>query len=191
MTADVREAKKRLRAAMLGKERALSETEIAATTGELTKALANFPACRRARKILAYLSLPGEADLDPFLKKALGEEKEIYVPVCLPDFRMEAGRLLDMAHFVKGTYGLRDLPPGYETVAPEELELALIPAVAVDGAGHRLGRGAGYYDRFLSRISIEKRVAVVWDFQLADTVPHEAHDLPVGAVITEKRSIVF
>ncbi len=191
MTADVREAKKRLRLAMLGKERALSETEITAMTGELTKALANFPACRGARKILAYLSLSGEADLDLFLKKALGEEKEIYVPVCLPDFRMEAGRLLDMANFVKGPYGLRDLPPGYETVAPEDLDLALIPAVAVDGVGYRLGRGAGYYDRFLSKISIEKRVAVVWDFQLADTVPHEAHDLPVGAVITEKRSIVF
>ena len=67
----------------------------------------------------------------------------------------------------------------------------LVPAVAVDISGHRLGRGAGYYDRFLSRVSQEKRVAVVWDFQLTEAVPAEAHDLSVGAVITEKRSIVF
>lgn len=191
MSSPAPEEKKALRRAMLDRQRTLSEAERAALTGSLTQALLQFPAYKKARKILAYLSLPGEADLDDFIRAALAEGKEIYVPVCLPDFQMEAGRLLDMEHFVKGPHGLRDLPSGYETARPEDLDWVLVPAVAVDISGHRLGRGAGYYDRFLSRVSKEKRVAVVWDFQLTETVPAEAHDLPMGAVITEKRSIVF
>ena len=191
MSTPVPEEKKALRRAMLNRQRALSETERAALTASLTKALLQFPAYPKAQKIMAYLSLPGEADLDDFLRVALAEGKEIYVPVCLPDFQMEAGRLSDMEHFAKGPHGLRDLPPGYESARPEDLDLLLVPAVAVDISGHRLGRGAGYYDRFLSRVSQQKRVAVVWDFQLTEAVPAEAHDLSVGAVITEKRSIVF
>ena len=191
MSTPAPEEKKALRRAMLDRQRALSETERAAMAASLTKALLQFPAYPKARKIMAYLSLPGEADLDDFLRAALAEGKEIYVPVCLPDFQMEAGRLLDTEQFAKGPYGLRDLPPGYESARPEDLDLLLVPAVAVDISGHRLGRGAGYYDRFLSRVSQEKRVAVVWDFQLTEAVPAEAHDLSVGAVITEKRSIVF
>ena len=191
MSTPAPEEKKALRRAMLDRQRALSESERAAMTASLTKGLLQFPAYPKARKIMAYLSLPGEADLDDFLRAALAEGKEIYVPVCLPDFQMEAGRLSDMEHFAKGPHGLRDLPPGYESARPEDLDLLLVPAVAVDISGHRLGRGAGYYDRFLSRVSQEKRVAVVWDFQLTEAVPAEAHDLSVGAVITEKRSIVF
>ena len=191
MSTPAPEEKKALRRAMLDRQRALSETERAALTASLTKALLQFPAYPKARKIMAYLSLPGEADLDDFIRVALAEGKEIYVPVCLPDFQMEAGLLSDMEHFAKGPHGLRDLPPGYESARPEDLDLLLVPAVAVDISGHRLGRGAGYYDRFLSRVSQEKRVAVVWDFQLTEAVPAEAHDLSVGAVITEKRSIVF
>ena len=191
MSTPAPEEKKALRRAMLDRQRALSESERAAMTASLTKGLLQFPAYPKARKIMAYLSLPGEADLDDFLRVALAEGKEIYVPVCLPDFQMEAGRLSDMEHFAKGPHGLRDLPPGYESARPEDLDLLLVPAVAVDISGHRLGRGAGYYDRFLSRVSQEKRVAVVWDFQLTEAVPAEAHDLSVGAVITEKRSIVF
>ena len=191
MSTPAPEEKKALRRAMLDRQRALSESERAAMTASLTKGLLQFPAYPKARKIMAYLSLPGEADLDDFIRVALAEGKEIYVPVCLPDFQMEAGRLSDMEHFAKGPHGLRDLPPGYESARPEDLDLLLVPAVAVDISGHRLGRGAGYYDRFLSRVSQEKRVAVVWDFQLTEAVPAEAHDLSVGAVITEKRSIVF
>ena len=191
MSSPAPEEKKALRRAMLDRQRALSEAERATLIGSLTQALLRFPTYKKARKILAYLSLPGEADLDDFIRAALAEGKEIYVPVCLPDFQMEAGRLLDMEHFAKGPYGLRDLLPGYETARPEDLDWVLVPAVAVDVSGHRLGRGAGYYDRFLSRVSKEKRVAVVWDFQLTEIVPAEDHDLPMGAVITEKRSIVF
>ena len=191
MSTPAPEEKKALRRAMLDRQRALSESERAAMTASLTKGLLQFPAYPKARKIMAYLSLPGEADLDDFIRVALAEGKEIYVPVCLPDFQMEAGLLSDMEHFAKGPHGLRDLPPGYESARPEDLDLLLVPAVAVDISGHRLGRGAGYYDRFLSRVSQEKRVAVVWDFQLTEAVPAEAHDLSVGAVITEKRSIVF
>lgn len=186
------EAEKRiLREEMLAERRALLPAARAEMTRALTEAVLSFPPYQKARKILAYLSLPGEADLDDVIRAALTEGKEIYIPVCLPGFRMEAGRLTDMTHFAKGPYGLRDLPKGFETISPEDLDLVLVPAVAVDGDGHRLGHGAGYYDRFLTSVSEKKRIAVVWDFQFRDSVPADRFDLPMGGIITEKRSIVF
>lgn len=174
-----------LRKKMLTRRRALSAEKIALMRKPLTENLLALPAYKNARRILAYLALPGEADLDDFIKAALADGKEIYAPVCLADHQMEAGRLLDMEHFIAGPYGLRDLPKGYETISPEELDLVLVPAVACDRRGNRLGHGAGYYDRYLPRVAAGKRVAVLWDFQLTEHVPTEGNDCRMAGIVTE------
>ena len=70
--------------------------------------------------------------------------------------------------------------------APEnydEIELAIIPGMAFDRAGHRLGRGKGYYDRLLSRLKAAKLTGICWAFQLLDEVPSEPHDIPMHNII--------
>lgn len=181
--------KQELRKKMLAQRRALSSEMTAEMRKGLTEKLLALPAYQSARRILAYLALPGEADLDDFLRAALAAGKEVYVPVCLPEHRMEAGRLLDMEHFVRGPYGLRDLPAGYETAEPETLDLVLIPAVAAGRDGTRLGHGAGYYDRYLPRVAEGKRVGVLWDFQLVPSVPTDALDQKLCGIVTEKEII--
>ena len=115
---------------------------------------------------------------------------EVYVPVCLPERQMEAGRLLDMDHFVRGPLGLRDLPKGYDTVSPEKLDLVLVPGVACDREGNRLGMGAGYYDRYLVHVPFEKRIAALWDFQVAEAIPSEPFDERMAKIVTDKGIIV-
>lgn len=179
--------KRALRQELLARRRALSADAAESMAEALTARITSLSAYRSARRILAYLALPGEANLDGLIRRALAEGKEVYVPVCLPHFAMEAGRLLDMEHFTAGPYGLRDLPPGYAAAVPEAMDLVLVPAVACDEEGCRLGHGAGYYDRYLPRVAREKRLAVLWDFQIVPLVPSDAHDQRMGGFVTEKR----
>ncbi len=182
--------KKEIRQKMLALRRALSASETDEKTKALTERITSLPAYKEAKRILAYLAMPGEANLDGVISQALAEGKEIYVPVCLPEKQMEAGMLLDMEHFVKGPYGLRDLPKGYETVPPSALDLVLVPGVAGDKTGARLGMGAGYYDRYLAAVPLEKRLLVLWDFQVIDSVPSEDFDQFMAAIVTDREYII-
>ena len=127
---------------------------------------------------------------EPSTKTFLVDGKEVYIPVCLPERQMEAGRLIDMEHFEKGPLGLRNLPAGYEVTSPESLDLVLIPGLAVSQEGIRLGMGAGYYDRYLARVPFEKRVAALWDFQVIPDIPSEPFDQKIAKIVTDKSVIV-
>ncbi len=184
------ERKKEIRQKMLALRRALSASEKEERSQALTGNLISLKAYQEAKRILTYLAMPGEADLDPLIRKALADGKEVYVPVCLAARQMEAGRLLDMEHFVKGPYGLRDLPKGYSTISPEEIDLVLVPGVAGSPDGTRLGMGAGYYDRYLSKVPYEKRVLVLWDFQVVEELPSEPFDQFMAAIVTDTDIII-
>lgn len=184
------ERKKEIRQKMLALRRALSASEKEEKSRALTGNLISLKAYQEARRILTYLAMPGEADLDPLIRRALADGKEVYVPVCLAAHQMEAGRLLDMEHFVKGPYGLRDLPKGYSTISPEEIDLVLVPGVAGSPDGTRLGMGAGYYDRYLSKVPYEKRVLVLWDFQVVEELPSEPFDQFMAAIVTDTDIII-
>lgn len=181
--------KKEIRQKMLAKRRALSASEIDEKSRALRDQIVSLPAYQKAKRIMAYLSMKGEADLDPLIRQALADGKEIYIPVCLPEKQMEAGRLLSMDHFKKGPYGLRDLPDAYEVISPEALDLVLVPGVACTKEGIRLGMGAGYYDRYLSHVPFEKRVVTLWDFQVIADIPFEPFDQKMAQIVTEKRVI--
>lgn len=187
MSGDVSE-KKRLRQEMLARRRALTAEERNAMRRGLTERVLALPQYKAAKTILAYLALPGEADLDEVIRAALAEGKQVYVPVCLPERQMEAGQLTDMEDFIPGPYGLRDLPPGYLRGEPEEMDLVLVPAVACDRSGARLGHGAGYYDRYLPKVPRDRRIAVLWDFQIVPQVPEGPFDQKMGGFVTEKQS---
>lgn len=184
------EVKKEIRRKMLALRRALSDDEAEEKARCLTERILSLPEYRKAKRIMAFLAMKGESNLDGLISEALSEGKEVYVPVCLPERQMEAGRLLDMDHFVKGPLGLRDLPKGYDTISPEALDLVLVPGVACDRVGNRLGMGAGYYDRYLTHVPYEKRVAALWDFQVAEAIPSEPFDQRMAKIVTDKGIIV-
>lgn len=184
------EVKREIRRKMLALRRALSDDEAVKKAESLTSWILTLPEYKRAKRIMAFLAMKGESNLDGLIARALSDGKEVYVPVCLPERQMEAGRLLDMDHFVRGPLGLRDLPKGYDTVSPEKLDLVLVPGVACDRAGNRLGMGAGYYDRYLTRVPLEKRMAALWDFQVVEAIPSEPFDRKMAKIVTDTGIIV-
>lgn len=182
--------KKELREKMLALRRALSADETDQMAMSLREKIISLPQYIEAKRIMAFLAMRGEANLDPLIEQALADGKKIYIPVCLPERQMEAGRLLSMSDFTKGYLGLRSFPAPYATIAPEDLDLVLVPAVACGLDGTRLGMGAGYYDRYLGRVSFEKRVSVLWDFQITDSVPNGIYDKHISKIVTEKRIVI-
>lgn len=179
--------KKELRKKMLALRRALSTDETDKMAMCLRANIVSLPQYKKANRIMAFLAMRGESNLDPLIGQALADEKEIYIPVCLPERQMGAGRLFSMSGFTKGPLGLRNLPAPYTMIAPEDLDLVLVPAVACGVDGTRLGMGAGYYDRYLERVSLEKRVSVLWDFQVMDSVPNGIYDKYISKIVTKAR----
>lgn len=182
--------KKELRKRMLAKRRALSVIYINNNREVFLKQIKSLKQYEKAQKILVFLSANGEPDLDDFIQDSLDCGRNIYVPLCIDDKHMIAGRMKSFQDLKIGMYGIRTLHYPCEVIDASKIDLVLIPAVACDESGNRLGMGCGYYDRFLSSVSVEKRVAVLWDFQVVDEIPVEVFDKKVSKIITEKRKLL-
>jgi len=146
---------------------------------------------RRAKRLLCYAAIGGEVQTREILEKALSDGKEVFVPVVTDRSRrrMVVAQVKDLekdlAH--KGHYGIaHPLRLSSREIPLSTLDLLILPGVAFDGQGNRLGRGGGYFDRFLSRVPPSvPRVGLAFRFQVVAKLPSETHDQPVSRVITE------
>lgn len=139
---------------------------------------------------MAYLPMSDEWDTRPLLADILTTTKRLYVPRTLrKEKRMDPVRLTSLDNLRQGAYGILE-PDSDETCDPVELDFLLLPARAFDKEGNRLGRGAGYYDRFTAPDEVMP-VACTAGFacQLLPHVPHNDHDIPVEIVVTENEVI--
>lgn len=176
---DIRRKIKALRTMMLDIEKAQAAEEVFAR-------LENTAAFMLAEKILMYHSLPDELPTRRFLAK-WKERKHFYLP------RVNGVNLdilpYDESKLELGSFHIEE-PSGNDTVDVADIEMVVVPAVAYDARGNRLGRGKGFYDRFLASTPAVK-VGVGYDFQLLDEIPAEPHDVPMDIVITQKSTIVL
>lgn len=163
----------------------LSEAEKLAAAESVFARLEQEPAFLLAEHILMYHSLPDELPTHAFLRK-WSQRKKFYLP------RVN-GVNLDILPYAeesleRGAYDIEE-PQGADVVPPESLEMIVVPAVAYDRYGNRLGRGKGFYDRLLATTRAVT-VGVAYDFQLLDTlIPTEQHDVPVDIVITQSNHV--
>jgi 5-formyltetrahydrofolate cyclo-ligase len=177
---EVRARKAALRAHVLSARAGHSAAErIRAETAIASHGVA---ACSGATTIAAYVSFGDEPPTSRLLQQLHAAGTEILLPVIEPDGLVWA-RYAGPEELVAGRLGVPE--PAGERLPPDALaaaDMILVPALAVDGAGNRLGRGAGYYDRALTGLAAQV-VAVVYDDELVDAVPHEPHDRVVDAVL--------
>ncbi|MCG3177236.1 MAG: hypothetical protein MOGMAGMI_02204 [Candidatus Omnitrophica bacterium] len=149
-------------------------------------------AYRKARLVLYYVSMPQEVDTFRLMESALAQGKRVAVPACdTAGTDLGVYELSSLGQLRPGTLGI--LEPEVSTceaVVLAEIDLVVVPGLAYDLRKNRLGRGKGYYDRFLSRLpeSVPK-VALAFDFQIVDEVPVEDHDVPLDVVLTDRRKI--
>ncbi|WP_250285010.1 MULTISPECIES: 5-formyltetrahydrofolate cyclo-ligase [unclassified Frankia] len=159
-----------------------AETNGAATTA---RRILDLPEVASARWVAAYASLPGE----PETGRLLGRLRERGIRVLLPSMRPDLD--LDFREYtgalIAGAFGTREPPLGAAVFDLDQADVIIVPALAVDAHGRRLGRGGGSYDRALRRARPDALfVAVVHDNELVDRVPTEAHDVAVHVVVTPR-----
>lgn len=132
-------------------------------------------------RILMYHALPDEVETRRFLNK-WSAKKSFFLP------RVNGVNLdilpYDQSRLELGSFHIEE-PTGDDLVDPGSIDLIVVPAVAYDRAGNRLGRGKGYYDRLLATTDAVT-IGVAYDFQIVDKLPAEPHDVPVDMIITDK-----
>lgn len=140
-----------------------------------------------ARTVMAYLADEIEIDLDPTIEAMLVDDLVVGVPAVLPERGlMAAARIHSLlpASLDRDRYGLRQPVPPHDPIAPASLDAVLVPGVAFTADGHRLGRGGGYYDRWLASLPASvRRVGVGFAAQVVDSLPVEPHDAPLDELI--------
>lgn len=164
----------------------LSDKDKRDAAEEVFSRLENTAAFLLADHILMYHSLPDELFTHDFLNKWC-KKKHFYLPrvngVNLDILPYEESRL------ELGSFHIEE-PTGNNVVDPSEIDMVVVPAVAYDRKGNRLGRGKGFYDRLLKNTRATK-VGVGYEFQLVDELPIEPHDIGVDIIITQNSTIVI
>ena len=145
-----------------------------------------LPAFQRARTVLFYASLPGEVDTFAMIEKTIQLQKNVALPVLARDQRKMIPTSTDFFSGLQdGPYGIRQPhPDSSKAVDVNSIDAVIVPGLAFDKAKNRLGRGAGYYDRFLASLpGSVVTVGIAFDFQIVDCLPAEEHDVPLDVVI--------
>ncbi len=179
--------KNEIRARIKARKSLLSPQEKAQAARMVFEQLEQSAAFMLAERILLYHSLPDELSTHEFINK-WADMKRFFLP------RVNGVNLdilpYDRTKRALGSFHIEE-PQGNDTVDVSEIELVVVPAVAYDRRGNRVGRGKGFYDRLLADTRATK-VGVGYDFQLIDEdIPAERHDVAVDVVITESRRIVI
>jgi 5-formyltetrahydrofolate cyclo-ligase len=141
---------------------------------------------QKAKTVLFYASLPGEVDTFAMILKAIELKKHICLPIVVETQRKMIPTLTNnVADLKRGPCGT--LEPRYDDsleVSLKDIDAVIVPGLAFDKSNNRLGRGAGYYDRFLSGLpSTTTTIGLAFDFQVTDRLPVEEHDVPLSYVI--------
>lgn len=173
--------KQELRQVIRARKRAMTEEDILRRSEILAEKFARSNAYRAAKTIYGYLPYNQEVRTVPMLRRALEEGKRVAVPKVYGD-DMKFIYLDDLSQVAKGYAGIPE-PVADGPVAQDETALVLMPGLAFDRAGHRIGYGGGFYDKFLAREPHHPTVALCYDFQVMDRLETEEFDIPVDLVI--------
>lgn len=150
------------------------------------QAVQSMAAFTMANRILMYHSLPDELSTREFIDR-WHTRKEFYLP------RVNGLNLeilpYDRSRMHLGAFRIEE-PDGIETVDINSIDLVIVPAVAYDRSGNRVGRGKGYYDRLLSTARSLTTIGVGYDFQLVDEIDADPFDIPVNFVVTDRHGII-
>ena len=173
--------KQELRSAIRTRKRAMTEEEIERRSRSLCQKFLESDAYRACRTLYGYLPYNQEVRTVPILAQALADGKQVAVPKVYGD-DMKFIVLTDLTQVSRGYAGIPE-PIADEPVAEDETALVLMPGLAFDPQGHRIGYGGGFYDKFLSREPNHPTLALCYEFQMVEHLETEEFDIPVDTVI--------
>ena len=146
-----------------------------------------------AKTILAYAHFGSELNTQALLERILADGKKLVLPrVDKASQQLQLHLVADLNELVTGIWGIREPDTNAEIIAPDQLDLILVPGVAFDRAGFRIGYGKGFYDKLLAKVNpLSTRLSAAFDCQIIDAVPNEAHDQRVDIIVTPTQKILI
>jgi 5-formyltetrahydrofolate cyclo-ligase len=189
--ATVNNIKKKLREESKRKLDGLSGTYMQNASKAIMLILRSLEEYREAETVFCYMSCGKEVSTGELISRMLSDGKRVCIPLCMEeqgDRIMLAKLYKDGDELVPGSFGIPEPKAEMPTVKPEDIDLAVIPCSTCDRAGNRLGKGAGYYDRYLAKEEATGifKAALCYEDVMADEVPADEHDVVMDLVLTER-----
>ena len=178
--------KKMLRKEVLSKRRAYNQNELAIQSNNICQKIIKMPFFESSLNIMVYLAMADEVNIDNLIKDCLNKCKLVVVPEVVDETGIMNGAILnDWQDLRIGSFGIRSVKDdNKEYIAPDKLEVIIVPAVAYNNYGARLGMGRGFYDRFLAQCPQAIKIGVALSCQIITEIPSEEHDILVDYVVT-------
>lgn len=174
--------KQALRQYIRQQKKAYTPNELKQLSIPIVKKLLCHPRILSAKTILLYASLADEVNTHELIKQLLAQGKEILLPVVIGEQDMKICPYLCTTHIKKGAFGIIE-PQTPAFTAYHKIDVALIPGMAFDLEGNRLGRGKGYYDRFLLKTISVYKIGICFPFQLVNHVPTDENDICMNEIV--------
>jgi len=179
--------KQKIRKKLLDLRNSLSTIEVLERSNRVMANIYGMEDFKKANVVAVYISFGTEVNTHGLIRSIIGK-KEVLVPVVTNKEKKEITlfELRDWRELSSGSYGI--LEPKKEFIrrrGGDEVDISLIPGIAFDVYGNRIGYGSGYYDRLLKKVAGVK-VGIAYDFQVVDKIPNEEHDVRVDKIATDK-----
>lgn len=180
-----------LRKEIIAKRDGLSSPDITSKSRKIFEKVQALSDFKEASNVLIYASMKSEVMTDDIIRACLEEGKSVYCPVCTDTANgvMEFVKIHSLQDLKEGYYGIREplISEKSAVYSGEEMEtsLCVVPGVAFDKMGNRIGYKGGYYDRYFERFPGLKKVALAFTEQIVDEISISEYDVPVDAVVTD------
>ena len=178
------DAKQALRRRVHDRREELGRREMERLGEKLSAALRQAPLYLNAQRVLLYCSMPLEIGTHGLMEQVWKDGKALYLPRCGPGRGLTLCRVRSWRDLHAGAYGIGEPGPDCPVEPPEQMQLAVVPSLCCDEEGYRLGQGAGYYDRFLPRLTCSTVAFCQREF-LISRLPRDAYDIPCQWICTE------
>ena len=187
---NTRDLKTSLRSQIREKLKRIPSTQRDLDSSRARTTLEQQPIWHQAHTILFFAPLPDEPDIWPSLPAALAAGKHVYLPRFVSDTKSYAACEVKIpdTDLTVGQFGIREPTDACPQIPLNRLDFVLVPGVAFDLHGRRLGRGKGYYDRLLAAVR-GKTCGVAFDEQIVTEIPVEPHDVLLNCILTPSRWI--
>ena len=184
-------AKSDIRKDILYKRNSLSESEIINNSKIISLRVIATKEYQSSKSIGAYYPTGSEVKTFDIIKHSIDNKKEIGLPRVIDSTKIKFFKIIEDSFekikFTKGKYGIFE--NSMSTTSIDQMDLLIIPGIAFDLQGNRIGYGKGYYDRFLSSRKTKYVIGLAYETQVINESPNNHYDIPVNIIITEKRTI--
>ena len=169
----------------------LQTYEVLKKSNEIIKNLKELPEFKEAKNIACYISFNNEVYTHGLIKEYV-DKKKIFIPVVDRERKeILLSHLKNWQELSSGAYGILEPRREYLRIGRyEDIELVIVPGIAFDEKGNRIGYGEGYFDRLLKRMDA-KKIGIAYDFQILKEIPNEEHDVKMDVIVSEKRVLKF